>query len=124
MENRKLIDLEIGKEQPPMVAGKVKVLDLRQEPVKFEKDTKEKLVLKVKHSNGKDLEISQVKFEKNKKLTTSGLWLVLDQDGNLPHNSAVAHFLRHYGVKSPKQLIGMEIDTASDEGGYLIVKAY
>ena len=116
----------IGTEQPPVVAKPVSITGINEEEVFF-KDAKEaslKLVLKVKHPDVPEMELGKVKFEKNKKLKETGLWLSKDNDGNLPYNSAVATLLRFYGCSKITDLVGKTIQTTQDENGFLIAKAY
>jgi len=119
-------NMGIGKEQPPVVAKPVSVTGYNEEDVMFEKqkETSKKLVLKVIHPDITTMEISKVKFEKNKKLKETGLWLSKDKDGNLPYNSAVATLLRFYGCGKISDIVGKTIQTTQDENGFLIVKAY
>ncbi len=117
---------EIGTEQPQVEPKPVVVTGCGEEDVNFpdKKETAKKLVLKVEHPDVKDMELSKVKFEKNKKLKDTGLWLSKDKDGNLPYNSAVATLLRFYSCKKITDLVGKTIQTTQDEGGFLVAKAY
>lgn len=128
MENGNLefSEMEIGIEQPKIEAKKVKVLSYEEVDVKDkeQKDIGKKLVLKVSHPDVPELELSKVKYEKNKKLKESGIWLSQDGDGNIPYNAALAHLLRHYGCSKVADLKDKELDTICDDNGFLIVKAY
>jgi len=117
---------EIGKEQPPVVAKPVVVTGVGEEEVTFEKtkETSKKLVLRVSHPDVPEMELSKVKFERNKKLKETGLWLSKDKDGNLPYNSAVATLLRFYACGKITDLVGKTIQTTQDDNGFLIAKAY
>ncbi len=119
-------NMGIGKEQPPVVAKPVVIIGYNEEEVVFEKnkETSKKLVLRVSHPDVPEMEISKVKFEKNKKLRETGLWLSKDKDGSLPHNSAIATLLRFYGCTKITELVQKTIQTTQDENGYLIAKAY
>ena len=118
-------DMEIGKELPPLVAGKVMVVGYAEQDVEKEgKLIGKKLVLKVDYPGIPGMEVSKLKFIKNKQVKESGLWLNKDSEGNLPHNSAVANLLRFYGCRRISQMVGKEIETAVDDMGFCIVKAY
>lgn len=119
-------NISIGTEQPPVEAKRVIVLSYESKPVSNSegKDIGNKLVLKVKHPDVPEMEISKVKYEKNKKLTESGLWISKDKDGKLPFLSALAHLLRHYHCSNIGELKNKEIDTTADLNGYIIAKAY
>jgi len=93
-ENIEYENIPVGNEQPPVEAKRVIV------------------------------EISKVKYEKNKKLTESGLWISKDKDGKLPFLSALAHLLRFYHCNNISELKNKEIDTTADSNGYIIAKAY
>jgi len=120
------LDLEVGKEQPPIEAKKVNVVALEERDVKDKdgKDVGVKLVMKVKHPDAGDIELSKVKYEKNKKITESGLWLTKDKEGNIPFKSALASLLRFNNCTKLSDLNGKEIDTAIDDNGFIIAKAY
>jgi hypothetical protein len=119
-------NVPLGTEQPPVTPKTVRVTGYEVRPVCTTegKEIGNKLVLKVNHPEVPDMEISKVKFEKNKKLTESGLWVSMDKDGNIPFASALAHLLRFYRCESIAHIKGKEIDTTTDENGYIIAKAY
>ncbi len=119
-------NIPVGNEQPPVKPEKVKItsFEVRRVHNSDGKEIGNKLVLKVKHPEVPEMEISKVKFEKNKKIVESGLWVSTDKDGNIPHTSALAHFLRFYGCQTISYLKGKEIDTTADENEYVIAKAY
>jgi hypothetical protein len=48
----------------------------------------------------------------------------LDKDKLLVSSSALATFRRYMQVKSISEFVGKELDTVTDESGYLIFKAY
>jgi hypothetical protein len=113
--------MEIGKEQMSLAPARVKITAIEERDVdKFGK----KLVLKVLHPGRADVEIGAARFENNGKLSTSGLWLKKDQENKLQGNSAVAYLLRFLKCLNISQLIGKEVDTVSDDKGYLVAKAY
>ena len=79
----------------------------------------------VKHPDKEEpIEISQVKYENNKELKITALWMNLDDDGEIQKGSAVATLLETAGAKTPKELIGKELDTVLDEKNFLAFKAY
>lgn len=116
----------IGKEPVRLEAELVKVMSTETEQVKDGdgKDVGTKLVLNVKHSVGGELKLSKVKYERDGKITESGLWVKEDKEGNLPYNSAVANLLRHYKWSTIADLKNQEVQTTQDANGFLIVKAY
>jgi hypothetical protein len=118
--------IPLGQEQPPVLPKRVQVLgyEVRRVHDNEGKEIGNKLVLKVKHPDVPEMEISKVKYEKNKKITESGLWVSMDKDGKIPFQSALAKLLRFYRCETISHLRGKELETASDEGGYVIVKAY
>lgn len=118
-------NIEIGKDMPQLEAKKVKVVDLEERKVKFGEKESLKLVLKVVHPDGAvEMEIGKVTYLKQKKIKEGGLWLSKDKDGKIPFNSAVAHLMRYYKISKVNELIGKEIETASDDNGFIIAKAY
>lgn len=125
MENKKIENLGIGKEQEKLKATKITVVDYRIETVELEKDKAEKLVLVCRHPDTESfLEISRIKYEANKKVKYAGSWVTLDKEGLLPYNSAVSIMLRYYNLKNIKGLLGKDLETSPDENGFLVIKAY
>ena len=132
MENEKpenkeieVIDVEIGEDKPQVIAKRVVIEGTRAEIVKFDKEESKKLILKVRHPDVKDLiEISGAKYQQGDKLKTSGLWLKLDNEGKLPFKSAVGNLLRFLKKTKLSEIKGEQIDTITDDAGYLVVKAY
>jgi len=120
------LDLEIGKEQPPIEAKKVLVLSLEERNVKNKegKEVGEKLVMKVNHPDAGEIELSKVKYIKNKKISESGLWITKDRDGNIPFNSALASLLRYNKCTKLKDMNGKEIETDIDDNGFIVAKAF
>jgi hypothetical protein len=114
-------NLEIGKQEVSLQPARVKITSLEERDV--EKWGK-KLVLKVQHPNREQLEIGQARFENNGKLKTTGLWLKKDTEGKLQGNSAIAFLIRYLRVNKISDLVNKEIDTVTDEKGYLVAKAY
>jgi len=131
MENGKteneieLFDVEVGEDKPQVTAKTVVIEDIRQEEVNFGNDKSNKLVLVVKHPDIQDtLEISGAECRYGDKIKSSGLWLKLDSENKLPYNCAVAQLLRHKGKGKVRDLKGEQIETVTDQKGYLQVKAY
>lgn len=119
-ENKK-----VGSELPPIGAKPVSIMSYEEvEITSNDKVIGTKLVLRVNHPEVGEIEISKVRYEKAKKLKESGIWLNLDKDGNIPFNSALAEFLRHYKFSSIADMKDKIIETVADEGGFLIAKAY
>lgn len=121
-------NLEIGSKTEQLDPAKCKILEYSEKSVTFQKGDKQetnvKLVLRVKHPTGTEIEISQAKIEKhNGKLVVVGLWLNKTKDDKIPYNSAIAHLLRHMRVTRISELINREIETTEDDG-YLVAKCY
>ena len=125
-EQVKLDEVEIGEDTPQVEAKTVKIENYNIEKVeKEEKHIGDKLVLSVKHPDFEEfLEISQIKYEFGEKIKVSGLWVKLDKDSKLPYKSALAHFLRYVHRNNIKDLVGVEVNTTTNENGYLVIKAY
>lgn len=119
-------DKTIGKEPEKLEPVDVEVTSFAEEPVESKegKSIGNKLVLTVKHPKREELKLSKAKYENNKSLQESGLWLKEDEDGNLPYFSAVASLLRFYKCGSIAELVGKKIGTVQDSNGFLIAKAY
>jgi hypothetical protein len=120
-----LANLKIGEDKPMILPKQVEVIEIETENVKFEKNENTKVKFMVKHPDTNELlEISKVSYIISKKVKTSGIWLKLDNDGNIPFKSALAEIMRYKQVLSILDLKNMVFYTETDENGYLVLKAY
>ena len=127
MEDQEKLKIEIGtKEAEKLEAEDVEVQGAKvQDVMKGEKKLGEKVVLLCKHPKKDELlQISQAIYLKNKKVTTAGIWLNLDEDGKLQKNSVLASLLNQYEVPIVAELVGKKVKTEHDDNGYLCIKAY
>jgi len=124
MENQEKLDKKIGtKEQEKLKPATVKIEKVKIEEV--EKAKSEKVVCSVKHPDKEELiDVSAVKYEKNGKLVSVGLWYNEDADKLIAKSSALAVLLNFAKVETIRELEGKEILTTEDEKGYLVFKAY
>jgi len=130
MENQEILKAEIGeKEIEKLKPEKVKIEKV--EVVEVGDKGNKKLVCYVKYPGKEEtIQISSVKYERNKKLQVTGLWINFERDeekkdtDKLQKGSATALFLKNVGVKTALELEGKEVDTTEDEKGYLCFKCY
>lgn len=120
--------LGVGKEQERKVLApkKVKVVDVSVRD-KQEKDVKPLLLLTVVHEDSEQpIQVGKVKFQREDKLVVQGLWITKDEEGQISYNSALAHLMRFYDVKTVEEFKGRELETSqvSKEELYLCFKAY
>ena len=94
-------NLKIGEEMVQIKPAKVMIEKIELELVKFEKKKNENTKIKfmVQHPDVKEklLEISKLTYLNGKTIKTTGIWLKLDSDGNIPFKSAIAELLRYTG---------------------------
>lgn len=110
------------KEFIKLEAKNVKVTNVQIRKVK---ESMEKVVLTVKHPDTDEvIEISSVKYEKDKSIKTTGLWFKLDSDNKIQKSSALSILLSFYNAESISNLVDKELTTAMDDRGYLCIKAY
>lgn len=123
MTEQSKLETGIGtKEAVKLEAKNVKVVNV---DIRKVKESMEKAVLVVKHPDAEDpIEISSSKYEKDNKITITGLWYKLDGENKIQKGSALAILLSFYNVQNLKQLIDKELKTVVDEKGYLVVKSY
>lgn len=134
MENEKqenkpaidILDVEVGEDKPQIEPKRVVIEKVDIEDIELGNGEKsKKIVLKVKHpAVEQQIDITGAKYEQGGKIKKSGLWYKLDNENRLPYNSAISYVLRHYKKKTPREMVGEQIDTVADESGYLLVKAY
>jgi hypothetical protein len=81
----------------------------------------------VKHPGKPEpLTLSKVSYLDGKTVKTGGLWVQLDDDGNIQKSSAVDRLVSYLNCKTLKEIEGKTIDTVqeSEESKYLSLKAY
>ena len=124
MNEQEMLELEEGtKELEMLKPEKVKIVKVEVQPVGEKKNNK--LICSVKHPDNDDpIQISRVKYELRGTLKTVGLWVNLDEDNLIRKNSALSVLMNFLGVKKPKELEGKEVETVSEDTGYLCLKAY
>ena len=124
MNEQEMLELEEGTKEIEMLKPeKVKIVKVEVQPVGEKKNNK--LICSVKHPDNDELiQISRVKYELRENLRTVGLWVNLDEDNLIRKNSALSVLMKFLGVKKPKELEGKDVETVSEDTGYLCLKAY
>ncbi|HDZ61017.1 MAG TPA: hypothetical protein ENH46_04895 [Candidatus Pacearchaeota archaeon] len=124
METQNELELPIGTKE----TESLKPVDVKIESVKIQEvgdKGSKKVIFTVKHPDREEtIEISAVKYEKNKGLIVSGLWFNLDEDEKIKKGSALALCMGFFKVENLKGFEGLEIPTTEDERGYLCIKSY
>jgi len=130
-ENQKVnetewLNLEVGTEElTTLKPMKVKILEVEKKSVGEEKKNLEKLNCICKHPDREEtLQLSSIKYESKGKLQTVTLWINKDSKGLIRKGSALAIFLNHLNIKNVQGLVGKEIETTTDDKGYLCFKVY
>jgi len=125
------LDTPIGtRSKQRLSAGSVIVASVTIEEKQTRKGGKAKLVVfNCNHPDREDsIALSNVKMKKvqgnNETIMKDTLWYSVDQDGNIPQDSVLAHVMRFYKKETLKGFIGTLITTESDALGYLAIKAY
>ena len=116
----------IGKDEPQLEGKKVTINSFEVRPVVVnDKKVGDKVVFSCEHPDKHDnIVIIGIKYETKTQLKTSGIWLKLDKDNMIVFSSALATLMRYLKIKSIDEVKGKEIDTVTDEAGYLVFKAY
>ncbi len=124
METQDILELEEGtKEVELLKPEKVKIVKV--DVIEIGEKKNKKLVCSVKHPDNEDqIQISRVKYEVKGTLRTVGLWVNLDDDNKIRKKSALAILMNFLDAKKPVELEGKEIETTSEDTGYLCLKAY
>jgi hypothetical protein len=128
-ETQDELKLGIGNEEAvTLKPAMVKIVSVSVDDFTSKKDEKKKgkkVNCMVKHPDKEELiKISSIKYESKGKLDTSGLWVNKDTKGLIRKGSALAVFLQSTGSQSIENLTGKEIQTTTDEKGYLVFKCY
>ena len=113
------IEEEIQKLEPK----KVKIVNWTKKSV--EKAHDDKIEFEVKHPNKEEnIRISAVSFLRNKAVVTFGTWFNLDKEKKIQKGSALASLIKKLDVKNLDDLKNKEVETETDENGFLVFKAY
>lgn len=124
MTTQEALNLEIGtiESEPALKPSKVKIVNIEIETI--EKAKADKAVFEVKHPDRENtIKLSAVSYLDGKQVTTSGTWVLKDNDGKQRKGSALANLLIALGSKTLKEAIGKEISTELD-GKYLVFRIY
>ena len=114
MEN--ILDLSVGRAD-----RKVKILNIEETKVEVRGKLSSKTVFKVEQNDGKEFNISDVWVEMpNGEKRIQGLWINLDDDGQLSATSTLAKFLRYYSKETLSDFIGTTIDVYPDPNNFLV----
>jgi len=129
MENQNKLETAIGnKEMETLKPAKVKIIDAKVDLIKNKegKEVGDKAIFISKHPDKEDtIEISNIKYLKASSIKESATWYNEDSDGNISKGSALGQFLIFHNAQNVKGMIGKEdIETVTDENGYLCFKAY
>lgn len=126
MESQEILELEEGtKEVELLKPERVKIVKVDVIEVGFGEKKNKKLVCSVNHSGNPDpIQISRVKYEVKGTLKTVGLWVNLDEDNKIRKNSPLSVLMNFLNVKKLSELLNKEVDTISEDTGYLCLKAY
>lgn len=124
-EEKNIEDIGVGKKKEVdfLKPTKVKIEGFE----KVMRQENECLVLICKHPDAEaPIKISGIKMKRFDKLKVSGLWLSLDEEGQIPYFSGVGELLRMAEVGNIKELVGKEILTDVQSSGtpLLVVKGY
>ena len=124
METQEILNTEIGEKEVILLKpAKVKIVKVEVEQVGEKKNNK--LTCSVKHPDKEEtMKVSSVKYENKGKLDVVGLWVNLDEDKKIRKSSSLAVLMSFLGVAILRELEGKEIETTTDEKGYLVFKAY
>ena len=127
-ETQDELKLGIGNEEAVnLKPAKVKILAVEVKEVlsRDGKKKSKKVVCTCLHPAKKEpVVISSVKYENKGKLETSGLWVNKDNQGLIRKGSALAVFMQNIGAKIISKLAEKDIETTTDDKGYLCFKAY
>lgn len=126
MATNEELQLKIGTEEAvSLKPAKVKILEVSIEEVGVKKA--KKVVCLVKHPEASEnIRISAVKYENKAKgkLETAGLWINKDSKALIRKGSALAVFMGLLNASIIGELANREVETVTDEKGYLCFKAY
>ena len=124
METQNNLEIGIGtKETEALKPATVEIKEVRIDSVGTKAN--KKVVCSCKHPDREEtIDISSMKYEKNKKLVESGLWLNLDEDEKVRKGSALAVLMEKVNATVIKELVSKSCETIQDDKGYLTFKAY
>jgi len=118
------LKLGIGTEEAvSLKPAKVRIVQVNVEELGAKKA--KKVICLCKHPEKEaPIQISAIKYENKGKLDVSGLWINKDSKGLIRKGSALAVFLQNTGSQTIEQINGKDVDTTTDDKGYLVFKGY
>ena len=119
MTNTNILDLGIGRLDRTVIVDSVEEIE-----VPVNESVSKKILFKVSQRDGKSFNISDTWLIDSKGVKKiQGLWLTLDEKGNLAANSSIAKLLKYYKVKNLRDIVGKELKTFPDQNNYLVFAA-
>jgi len=125
MEEQDFLNKPIGtRESVKLKPAELTIKEVTVEPVPGEKELK-KVVCHCLHpaKPNETIKISSVRWIITDKVKTMGLWLQVDEDGNIQKDSALAALLTKLDSKTLKELEGKKCNSDLD-GKYLVFKLF
>lgn len=118
------LKLEIGNEEfTALKPATVKIVGARVG--EFGQKKAKKVVCTCKYPDRIDnIEIGSIKYENKGKLESVGLWINKDSKGMIRKGCALAIMLQVTGCKNIEALMGKEVQTTTDDKGFLTFKGY
>jgi hypothetical protein len=126
MENQNELKIGIGTEEAvTLKPATIKVLSVKIEQFGVEGKKSDKVICLCKHpSKEEPISISSVKYELKGKLESVGLWVNKDSKGLIRKGSALATLLNFVNATNISELTNKNIETTTDDNGYLVMKCY
>lgn len=125
-EQTNIGQLEVGtieREREMLEPKKVKIVNWSKKTV--EKAHADKIEFEVKHPDKDEvIRISAVSFLRDKSVITLATWVNLDKENKIEKGSALAILIDKLGVKNLDELKEKEVDTETDDRGFLVFKVY
>lgn len=116
-----------GKLEPkPVEVIDVQVVQQQMKDKKTGKDISKEIVnVHCKHPDKEEtIEIRKAEVREGKTLEVRGLWVTLDEENKINKNSALGRFMQHTQINRLKDLKGEKLETTTNDGGFLVFKAY
>ena len=125
MEKKDLIDTEVGTRDNKKALAPAIVKVLEWEIKEGNEDISPIVEFLCLHpESDKPIRLSRIKFEKNKKIISTGLWVKKDTENKISKNSALGYFMKFNNCNVLNDFKGKELQTVRDDNEFLVFKTY
>jgi|APSaa5957512576_1039674.scaffolds.fasta_scaffold00176_6 hypothetical protein len=116
MNDKDFLNIGVGRSNKT-----VTVINIDQEEVNLPSGPSSKAIFTVRDAEGREFKISDLLLEDRGESKKAGLWININDDGELSSYTGLAKLIKFYEVNSLQELIGKEVNADNDDNGFLVL---